>query len=53
MGRGYPRVDCMGYWRGVGRRNPSELLAVPVIVAAWIFVVVFLDRWVRTGVDQE
>jgi Uncharacterized alpha/beta hydrolase domain (DUF2235) len=19
---GYPRVDCMGYWRGVGRRNP-------------------------------
>ena len=31
----------------------SELLAVPLIVAAWIFIVVFLDRWVRTGVDQE
>jgi hypothetical protein len=33
--------------------TPSEILAVPVIVAAWISVVVFLDRWVRTGVDQE
>jgi hypothetical protein len=31
----------------------SELLAVPVIVAAWILVVVFLDRWVRTGIDHE
>jgi hypothetical protein len=31
----------------------SELLAVPVIVAAWILVVAFLDRWVRKGVDQE
>jgi hypothetical protein len=30
-----------------------EFLAVPVIVAAWILVVVFLDRWVRRGVDQE
>jgi hypothetical protein len=33
--------------------TPSELLAVPVIVAAWISAVVFLDRWVRTDVDQE
>jgi hypothetical protein len=33
--------------------TPSEILAVPVIVAAWISVVVFLDRWVRTGADQE
>jgi hypothetical protein len=31
----------------------SEFLAVPVIVAAWILVVVFLDRWVRTGIDHE
>ena len=31
----------------------SELLAVPVIVAAWILVVAFLDRWVRKGVDRE
>ena len=31
----------------------SELLAVPVIVAAWILVVAFLDRWVRNGVDQK
>ena len=31
----------------------SEFLAVPVIVAAWILVVVFLDRWVRKGIDQE
>jgi len=29
------------------------LLAVPVIVAAWILVVAFLDRWVRKGVDRE
>ena len=28
----------------------SEFLAVPVIIAAWILVVVFLDRWVRKGV---
>jgi hypothetical protein len=33
--------------------TPSELLAVPVIVAAWISAVVFLDRWVRADVDQE
>jgi hypothetical protein len=33
--------------------TPSEILAVPVIVSAWISAVVFLDRWVRTGVDQE
>jgi hypothetical protein len=31
----------------------SELLAVPVIAAAWILVVAFLDRWVRKGIDQE
>jgi hypothetical protein len=31
----------------------SEIIAVPVIVAAWILVVVLLDRWVRKGVDQE
>jgi hypothetical protein len=31
----------------------SELFAVPVIVAAWILVVAFLDRWVRKGVDRE
>ena len=30
-----------------------EVLAVPVIVAAWILVVAFLDRWVRKGVDRE
>jgi hypothetical protein len=30
----------------------SEFLAVPVIIATWILVVVFLDRWVRKGVDQ-
>ena len=29
------------------------LLAVPVIVAAWILVVAFLDRGVRKGVDRE
>jgi hypothetical protein len=28
----------------------SEFLAIPVIIAAWILVVVFLDRWVRKGV---
>jgi hypothetical protein len=33
--------------------TPSELLAVPVIVAAWISAVVILDRWVRTGIDEE
>ncbi len=33
--------------------TPSELLAVPVIVAAWISAVVFLDRWLRTGIDEE
>jgi hypothetical protein len=33
--------------------TPSELIAVPAIVAAWISVVVVLDRWVRTGVDQD
>jgi hypothetical protein len=33
--------------------TPSELLAVPMIVAAWISAVVFLDRWVRTGIDEE
>jgi hypothetical protein len=33
--------------------TPSELLAVPVIVAAWILVIAFLDRWVGKGVDQE
>ena len=31
----------------------SEILAVPVIVGTWILVVVFLDRWVRTGIDRE
>jgi hypothetical protein len=31
----------------------GTFLAVPVIVAAWILVVVFLDRWVRTGIDHE
>ena len=30
----------------------SELLAVPVIVAAWILVVAFLDRWVRKGENR-
>ena len=29
----------------------SEFLAVPVIVAAWILVVVFLDRWVPKHAD--
>jgi hypothetical protein len=31
----------------------SELLAVPIIVAAWISIAVLIDRWVRTGVTQE
>jgi hypothetical protein len=30
-----------------------ELIAVPMLVAAWISAVVFVDRWVREGVDQE
>jgi hypothetical protein len=33
--------------------TPSKILAVPVVVAAWISVVVFLDRWVRTDADRE
>jgi hypothetical protein len=35
------------------RGTLSELLAVPVIVGAWILVVACLDRWVRKSVDRE
>jgi len=33
--------------------SPLELLAVPVIVAAWLSAVVLIDRWVTKGLDQE
>jgi hypothetical protein len=36
-----------------GTTAAPEFLAVPVIVAAWILVVVLLDRWVRKGIDRE
>jgi hypothetical protein len=42
-------LDFMGLDGG----TLSELLAVPLIVAAWILVVAFLDSWVRKGVDRE
>jgi hypothetical protein len=31
----------------------SELLTVPIIVAAWISIAVLMDRWVRKGMNQE
>jgi hypothetical protein len=31
----------------------SELLTVPIIVAAWISIAVLMDRWVRKGINQE
>jgi hypothetical protein len=31
----------------------SELLTVPIIIAAWISIAVLMDRWVRKGINQE
>jgi hypothetical protein len=32
--------------------NPQEIVAVPLVVAAWAFGIFILDRWVVTG-DQN
>jgi hypothetical protein len=33
--------------------GPMALCAVPLLVAAWLFAIFAIDRWVSTGVDRE
>jgi hypothetical protein len=38
---------------GFDRGDLKELIAVPLIVAAWVCGIFILDRWVMMSVDQK